>query len=195
MFLSKKKLVFIYFFIKRSLFSSTFRWYKDAQPLDVSSDEALRHRVQLPNGDLFFLHVSATKKLNVAGVYWCIALNSAGSSRSRNATLSIAYIDSQFLESPRANAKVSAGDSFVLTCTPPQGNPLPSMLWMKDGAKFVNTTTTYTSDVGELYFRSAVPQDSGLYQCIASNIAGTIKSTPSQLIVLGMLILVLKIFF
>ncbi len=45
------------------------------------------HRIQLPDGSLFFLE--ATQR-DDAGVYWCVAENENGVARSRNATLEVA---------------------------------------------------------------------------------------------------------
>ncbi|KAK9503658.1 hypothetical protein O3M35_010173 [Rhynocoris fuscipes] len=59
-------------------------WYKDGEIVTAAP-----HRVIL-QGDLFFLRVNNGRKDNDAGVYWCVATNTVGSARSRNATLDVA---------------------------------------------------------------------------------------------------------
>jgi len=80
-------------------------WWKDGEPLRVAAaaqspqvqqsvhrggSPASAHRVLLPSGSLFFLKVVHGKREHDAGVYWCVAHNSAGSATSRNASLATA---------------------------------------------------------------------------------------------------------
>lgn len=82
----------------------TIEWYRDGE-LIISSNGlnnnnngknsnnnggGSSHRVMLPGGDLFFFRVVHGRKESDAGVYWCLARNPQGSSRSRNATLTVA---------------------------------------------------------------------------------------------------------
>ena len=53
----------------------------------TTREDADSHRIQLPDGSLFFLEATAGED---AGVYWCVARNHNGVARSRNATLEIA---------------------------------------------------------------------------------------------------------
>ncbi|KAI9552277.1 hypothetical protein GHT06_022639 [Daphnia sinensis] len=71
-------------------------WYRDGEFIISSNNSAsstaptASSRILLPGGALFFLRVVHSRKENDAGVYWCLARNSQGVARSRNATLTIA---------------------------------------------------------------------------------------------------------
>ncbi|KZS08387.1 putative Roundabout 2 [Daphnia magna] len=72
-------------------------WYRDGEFIISSSSNSASSttstassRILLPGGALFFLRVVHSRKENDAGVYWCLARNSQGVARSRNATLTIA---------------------------------------------------------------------------------------------------------
>ena len=70
-------------------------WYRDGELLISSSSSSSNSggassRILLPGGALFFLRVVHSRKENDAGVYWCVARNSQGWAKSRNATLTIA---------------------------------------------------------------------------------------------------------
>ncbi|XP_049871149.1 roundabout homolog 1-like [Pectinophora gossypiella] len=159
----------------------TVLWYKDGSPLPSAEDG---HRVLLEDG-LLFLRVNRGKKESDEGVYWCVARNLAGEAVSHNASLNVAVIRDDFRVEPR-DVHVAAGEPAQLECTPPKGVPEPTVHWLKDGQIYdieVSGRVTVTES-GNLKILETLPADSGLYRCVASNIAGERQSRAAALIVL-----------
>lgn len=81
------------------------------------------------------------------------------------------------------NRTVGVGMKTRLTCTV-LGHPEPRVYWTKDGEKLDITTNKYKTrfDNGMAYFElhEPLPEDSGLYTCVAENVHG-IASTESAL--------------
>lgn len=61
--------------------------FTQPKPVETTTSNAGSHRIQLPDGSLFFLRATEQED---AGVYWCIARNDNGVAHSKNATLTIA---------------------------------------------------------------------------------------------------------
>ncbi|XP_060802288.1 protein sidekick-1 isoform X2 [Amyelois transitella] len=159
----------------------TIQWYKDGAPL-ARTDHP--HRVLLEDG-LLFLRVMRGKKESDEGVYWCVARNSAGEAVSKNATLTIAVLRDEFRVEPR-DVKVASGEPALLECSSPKGGPEPSIHWTKDGQSLDTEVNGRISvvDGGNLKILESLPADSGVYRCVASNVAGERQSRPATLLVL-----------
>ncbi|CAH0723670.1 unnamed protein product, partial [Brenthis ino] len=157
------------------------QWYKDGSPLPPAEDG---HRVVLEDG-LLFLRVNRGKKESDEGIYYCVARNGVGEAVSRNASLNVAVLRDEFRVEPR-DVQVAAGEPALLECMPPRGVPDPSVHWLKDGNVYdieVNGRVTIT-ETGSLKILETLPNDSGLFRCVASNIAGERQSRAAALIVL-----------
>ncbi|XP_072950045.1 neogenin-like [Epargyreus clarus] len=157
------------------------QWFKDGTLLLPAEDG---HRVLLEDG-LLFLRVNRAKKESDEGIYWCVARNIAGEAVSQNASLNVAVLRDEFRAEPR-DVHVAAGEPALLECIPPKGVPDPSVHWLKDGLPYdveMNGRVTIT-ETGGLKILETLPNDSGLFRCVASNIAGERQSRAAALIVL-----------
>ncbi|CAL4074082.1 unnamed protein product, partial [Meganyctiphanes norvegica] len=90
------------------------------------------HYLLLDTGDLFFLRVHNNQVESDAGVYWCVATNQKGNVRSTNATLEVAVLEDEFYSMPD-DIQVAEGETALISCVPPHGNPHPVVTWRKDG--------------------------------------------------------------
>ena len=66
------------------------------------------------------------------------------------------------------------------------GAPFPDVTWTKDGETFNFTERVYTRMYSaSLQFDSLELSDSGVYQCFAANMDGSVESNNATLLVLG----------
>ncbi|OWA51630.1 Roundabout-like protein 2 [Hypsibius exemplaris] len=141
------------------------------------ADQSASPRLIQQNGALYFSRVLHNKKGRPdAGMYWCIARNSLGEARSRNATLQVALLRDEFRRQPSLNLQVAAGETALLECQPPRGFPEPKVFWKRDGKELKATGRFALMDEGNLVITEVRASDAGKYICVAENLVGTKES-------------------
>jgi len=89
------------------------------------------------------------------------------------------------------NQTVYVGESVVLKCSPPRGNPVPSITWLQHGSLVSNTSRTFISAKGNLTISPVTKADQGLYICRANSPLGTRDSHGASLTVKGRMMYIL----
>ncbi|XP_066951499.1 roundabout homolog 2-like [Macrobrachium rosenbergii] len=164
--------------------ASRITWFRDGEEVVTSSQDPRSHRVFLPSGSLFFLRVSTGKRDSDAGTYWCVASNKYGSVQSRNATLTVATLSSEFQREPEPLVKARVGESVTLSCRPPKGFPTPDIVWLRNKQEVTNSSRVTVTSAGDLVIDEAVKEDSANYVCRAHNVVGAREARPSKLTVM-----------
>lgn len=104
-------------------------WFKNGEVLTIEPGR----QMVLPLGDLFFLSVQHRGRRDTdSGVYFCEARNEAGVARSQNATLLVATMQNDFRIDPE-DVQVALGETAIMECGAPRGNPEPLISWRKNG--------------------------------------------------------------
>ncbi|XP_053098888.1 hemicentin-1 isoform X3 [Hemicordylus capensis] len=145
-------------------------WHKDGQQII----ESMRQRI-LSTGALQFAFAQPSD----TGRYTCTATNVAGSSSS---SMELTVYVPPKIRSTEAHYTVVENSRVVLSCVA-DGIPIPSVNWKKDGIILMNTVGKHTAaPYGDLTVDNTVPEDSGSYTCIASNVAGEDTHTVSLVV-------------
>ncbi|XP_032682628.1 protogenin-like isoform X1 [Odontomachus brunneus] len=111
-----------------------------------------------------------------AGVYLCSSKNSITNDLEvQNITVDI-LIPPSFMKTP-TNQICPNGRTARFECQA-QGSPVPQIYWLKDSSNITinGRRTTYVKEYNkiELAISATVPNDTGIYQCVAVNPAGEI---------------------
>lgn len=124
------------------------------------------------------LQIDSAKETD-SGEYQCRAINSED---SLDATASLqVQVPPRFRQRP-SDKKAQAKDELDLVCEI-DGKPTPSIQWLKNGQVISPSDCMQIVNGHNLRILGLLPTDSGMYQCVGSNPAGTVQASAQLQIV------------
>ncbi|XP_054614106.1 netrin receptor UNC5D-like [Dunckerocampus dactyliophorus] len=117
--------------------------------------------------------------------YWClcVAWSHLGTSKSRKASVRIAYLRKNFEQDPQG-VEVPLSGMIVLHCRPPEGVPPAQVEWLKNDEP-LSAAGVVADAKGDhsLIVSQAHLSDSGNYTCVANNIVAKRRSATAAVVV------------
>ncbi|XP_055962583.1 hemicentin-1 [Sorex fumeus] len=136
-------------------------WARDRRLISPFSP---RHTF-LPSGSLKLTDA----RVSDAGLYVCVATNIAGNV-TQSVKLSV-HVPPKIQPGPK-HLKVPVGQSVELPCQA-QGSPRPELTWQKDGRALQESGPRgVLTPEGSLRIPQTLLSDTGVYTCVATNVAG-----------------------
>ena len=84
------------------------------------------------------------------------------------------------------DTRVASGDTAILKCIPPRGNPKPRIHWLKNGQPLSSSEPRWhVTEVGSLVIEAVQKSDEANYVCRAENMVGARDSETAGLDVHG----------
>uniref|UniRef100_A0A8C0UFH7 Myosin light chain kinase, smooth muscle n=1 Tax=Cyanistes caeruleus TaxID=156563 RepID=A0A8C0UFH7_CYACU len=143
-------------------------WFKEGRPIKAGED------VQIYEED--GIHCLWIKKayLRDSGSYSCTAVNPEGqTSTSWLLTVRRPKVEevAPCFSSVLKGCTVSEGQDFVLQCCV-GGVPVPNITWLLNDQPIQYAHSTFEDGVAKLTVQDALPEDDGIYTCLAENNTG-----------------------